>query len=197
MASRLITDYPQSNQPPKIITCTDGTEVLVDAEDYPLLARHSWYINYSADKPYVITKMKTDQSTIWRCIFMHHMILGGGSTTDHKNGNTLDNQKYNLRSATVQENGWNTRKRMVTSRGTPPTSLYKGVSRYTNTNGDFLWRVIIKLTKKNVKPEKFLRKSGFKTEIEAAQYYDEEILKLRGKWAFLNFPLSKEGGSNG
>jgi hypothetical protein len=187
MAARIIPDYPKSEQPPKVITCTDGTEVLVDAEDYPLLSRHSWYINWSGEKPYAITKMKTDLSTIWRCIFMHHMILGGGSTTDHESRNTLDNQKHNLRAANSQQNAWNTGKRQRCSGGKPPSSQYKGVVK--QPNGKFM--VHIKLTKKGVKPEKYFRKSGIPTELEAAQFYNKKIVELRGEWAWIN-PLDIE-----
>lgn len=186
MAARIIPEYPQSNQSPKVITCTDGTEVLVDAEDYPLLARHGWYINWSNEKPYAITKLKTDQSKIWRCIFMHHLILGTAVETDHKNGNTLINQKHNLRPATRQENSWNQRKRQISSTGKPPTSQYKGVRRYTNTKGEIFWQVLIKLTKKGVVPQKHFRKNGFKKEEEAALFYNHKIVELRGEFAYLN-----------
>lgn len=198
MAARLIPEYPKSNQPPKTITCTDGTEVLVDADDYPMLSRHGWYINWSGDKPYCITKLKTDQSSIWRCIFIHHLILGTAAEIDHKDSNPLNNQKHNLRPATRQENGWNQVKRQITCTGKPPSSQYKGVSKYANTKGEDLWRIIIKLTKKNEVPAKFFRRNGFKTEVEAAIYYNEEIVKLRGRWAWINqIPLSNsEGGQS-
>lgn len=186
MATRFVPDYPQSTQPPKIIICTNGMEVLVDADDYPLLSRHSWYINYSKEKPYCITKLKTDQSTIWRCIFMHHMILGGGSQTDHRDGNTLNNQKHNLRPANHQQNGWNSVKRQRTCTGKPPSSQYKGVSKYTNARGETLWRVLFVLTKKGEKPVRHFRKSGFISEEAAALCYNDEIVKHRGTWALLN-----------
>ena len=189
MATRFVPDYPQSTQPPKIITCTNGMEVLVDADDYPILSRHSWYINYSKEKPYCITKLKTDQSTIWRCIFMHHMILGGGSQTDHRDGNTLNNQKHNLRPANHQQNGWNTGKRKRCRHG-EPKSQYKGVSPYKTKSFDG-WQVIIKLTKKGERPAKHKRLGPFKTELEAAMAYNAEIVKIRGAWAWQN-PISAE-----
>lgn len=170
----------------KEIITTNGMICLVDDEDFVLLGRHNWYINYSGAKPYVITKLKTDQTTIWRCIFIHHMILGTSRRVDHIDGNPLNNQKSNLRMATVQENGWNTVKRMITSTGRPPTSLYKGVSKYVNTKGETLYRVQIKLTAKGVIPAKYMRLGPFKDEIEAAKRYNEAIVKIRGEWAMLN-----------
>jgi hypothetical protein len=186
MASRIIPEYPESGQPPKIITCTDGTEVLIDAEDYPLLSRHGWYINWSVNKPYCITKLKTDQSNIWRCIFIHHLILGTAVEIDHKDGNTLNNQKHNLRPATRQENGWNSKKRLRGPGGRPPTSLYKGVSKTKNAKGEVQWRVLIKLSKKGEVPNRHYRSPPFKTELEAALFYNEKVVELRGKFAYLN-----------
>lgn len=195
MASRIIPEYQESGQPPKIIVCTDGTEVLVDAEDYPLLSRHGWYINWSKDRPNAITKMKTDQSTIWRCIFMHHLILGTAVETDHKDQNPLNNQKHNLRPATRQQNGWNKGKPRGGRHG-EPTSQYKGVSKYKNAAGEDRYRVIIKLTKKGVKPTKYFRVDSIKDEAEAAKIYNAEIVKHRGEFAWVNTltnPTSSKG----
>lgn len=170
----------------KEIICTNGMKTLVDDEFYPLLAQHNWYINMSGKKPYVITKLKTDQTTIWRCIFMHHLIMGSSTRTDHIDGNTLNNCKSNLRLATVQENGWNTKKRQRTSSGGPPSSQFKGVSRCNGAGGRVYWRVIIKLSKKGEVPAKFARLGPFDSEIAAARAYNEEIVKHRGAFSMLN-----------
>lgn len=170
----------------KEIVTTSGLIALIDDEDFPILGRHNWYINYSGEKPYVITKLKTDQTTIWRCIFIHHMILGTSGRVDHIDGNPLNNQKWNLRMANPQQNAWNTGKRMVTSTGNAPSSLYKGVSRCEGRNGRVYYRVMIKLTKKGEKPEKYARLGPFNTEIEAAKAYNAEIVKLRGDYAWVN-----------
>lgn len=161
---------------------------LVDDEDYPLLSRHKWYILFSGKRkrPYAFTRFYTEHDTKnGKTFLMHHMIMGTSSSIDHWNQNSLDNQKENLRAATYQQNGWNKGKAKACRHG-KPSSQYKGVSKYTNTKGETLWRVIIKLTKKDETPAKYLRINNFKTEEDAAKAYDREIVKLRGKWAVTN-----------
>jgi len=67
-----------------------------------------------------------------------------------------------------------------------PLSQYKGVAKYKNSAGEDLYRVIIKATAKGVAPAKYIRINGFKCEDDAARAYNKEIVKLRGKWAWLN-----------
>lgn len=165
--------------------------VLVDDDAYPLLSRHTWYIMFSGPKkkPYAFAELYSKPKggkRIKRMFYMHQMVSGSFSQTDHANGNTLDNQFENLRPATYQENGWNSIKRQVTSTGNPPTSQYKGVSKCIAADGSVYWRVIIKLSKKYEKPTRFVRLGPFDSEIAAAQAYNEEVVKHRGKWALLN-----------
>jgi hypothetical protein len=192
MASRIIPEYPESGQPPKIITCTNGMEVLVDAEDYPLLSRHNWYINWSKHRPYAITKLKTDQSTIWRCIFMHHLILGTAVETDHKDQNPLNNQKHNLRPSTRQQNGWNKGKPRAGRFG-EASSQFKGVCKRVNAAGETVYYVLIKLSKKGEVPARHFRAGPFKDEVKAALVYNAEIVKHRGEFAWVN-PITETKG---
>ena len=181
MAIRPIPEYPISVTPPKIIKTTQGDEVLVDAEDYPLLARHIWYTHGEGKTtPYAFTVMKTERAQVWRCIFMHHLVLGTSCTIDHKDTNSLNNQKHNLRSATYRENGWNRPANKNSRTG------FKGVSEYTSKDGKKLYRVVIRLTAKGVVPIKNLKRDGFKTAKDAAIFYNEEVVKIRGKFAYLN-----------
>lgn len=165
--------------------------VLVDDDAYVLLSRHTWYIMFSGPKkkPYAFAELYSKpkgEKRVKRMFYMHQIISGSFSQTDHANGNTLDNQFENLRPATYQENGWNTRKRMVTCTGKAPTSIYKGVSLCHRADGTPYWRVIIKLSKKGEVPSRFVRLGPFDTEIEAALAYNEEVVKHRGDWACLN-----------
>lgn len=195
MAARIIPEYPKSSKAPKVIKCTNGMKVLIDEEDYPLLSRHNWYINYSVNRPYAITKLKTDQSSIWRCIFMHHLILGTAVEIDHKDQNPLNNQKHNLRPSTRQENGWNKGKPKAGRFG-KCSSQYKGVSKRTNAAGETVYYVIMKLTKKGEVPARFFRAGPFKDEIHAAKIYNAEVVKHRGKFAWVN-PIPNSAESKG
>jgi hypothetical protein len=111
--------------------------------------------------------------------------MGGAVGTDHNDRNTCNMQKSNLRASTTQQNGWN-RVKQKSMNGKPCTSKYKGVSKYISPRGQVWWNVSIKTTKKGVKPEKYVKKNRFKTEEEAALWYDEQIVKLRPGWAVTN-----------
>lgn len=170
-----LPQYPKSKQPPKTIICTDGSKVLVDSEDYPILSRHSWYIiGHSNGMLYATTKMKTDMTSIKRCLFMHHLILGSSAITDHRDRNTLNNQKHNLRPATRCENEWNKAKQK-TSGGKPCTSQYKGVSLCHGR-----WRA-------QIKRNGVLHLLGeFRNEIDAARAYNRKAEELSGEFVWLN-----------
>lgn len=170
----------------KEIICRNGEVVKVDDEDYLFLARFTWYMIGAANRDSAYPSCLIYGNSTKRFIPMHQLISGGIRGTDHIDGDRLNNQKDNLRPATYQQNAWNARKRMVTCTGNPPSSIYKGVSKYTNTKGETLWKVLFKLTKKNEKPSKYFRQHGFKNEIEAALFYNKEVVKYRGEYALLN-----------
>ena len=158
------------------IVTTDGATVLVDDEDFSILSRHNWYLNYSGKRPYAITKMKTDQSKIWRCIFMHHLIMGTATCVDHLDNNPLNNQKANLRKATRQQNNIN-KPKAPNKLGKPTSSKYKGVHKYSH-NGKF--RVCIGHNRK------VIQLGTFDNEDDAARAYNAKALELFGEYAWLN-----------
>lgn len=171
----------------KIICKTDGAEILVDDEDYPILSRFPWYRGGAGKHPMTFIYGKNDTS---QTVYMHQLIMGGMVGADHIDLNVCNMQKSNLRAATAQQNGWNKGKPKANRHG-QNTSKYKGVSKYKDADGSVWWRVIIKLTKKGEIPARFVRINGFETEIEAAQAYNKEIVKHRGKFAWLN-PIPEE-----
>lgn len=161
--------------------------VLVDDEDYPVISRYSW--RKVSQKHYAGTTIKTTNG-VEHTVYMQQMILATSTGVDHENHNVLDNQKQNLRPATYQENGWNKGKPQATRYGTP-ASQYKGVVRCIARDGRVYWRVIFKITKKGVVPAKHVRLGPFDTEIEAAKAYNAEVVKVRGRFAWLN-PIPTE-----
>lgn len=91
---------------------------------------------------------------------------------DHKNRDSMDNRRGNLRFATKSQNNMNRSGRKGTS------SKYKGVSWYKSRK---CWRAMIKVNGK--------RKSlgYYESEIEAAKVYDEAARKYQGQFAYQNF----------
>ena len=91
----------------KTIPLTQGREAIVDAADYGRLSKVKWFFRagYAArNRP----KGETGPSTI----FMHHEVLPRlpGMRTDHKNGDSLDNRRENLRHCTCHQNQFNMKK---------------------------------------------------------------------------------------
>lgn len=162
--------------------------VKVDDDDFPVLERHKWYILHSGAKkrPYAFTRFYTEQDTKnGKTFLMHHLIMGTSGSIDHINNDSLDNRKENLRVATYQENGWN-KPKSKTIRGKAPASPYKGVVRCVRASGEEYFRVLFKLSKKGDKPDRFCRMGPFETERDAALAYNEEVVKHRGQYAYLN-----------
>lgn len=161
----------------KKIPLTQGKFALVDDEDYEYLIQWKWHCmvgkwtSYAARKQYLgIVNKKIKLKTIW----MHRVINKTPShlLTDHKDGNGLNNQKFNLRDATNSQNQFNQKKQ---TRKT--LSKYKGVTFAKRRNR---WQAQIggKAHKKNI--------GYFKTELQAAKAYNKAVRILRGKYAKVN-----------
>lgn len=154
----------------KEIPLTKGKVALVDDADYPVLAAVKWHCTsngYAArrvfDRPY------------GRIVLMHRVIMGAGAhvVVDHRDLDHLNNQRHNLRLATVSENQFN-RQVQVNNR-----SGYKGVSFCQPVKK---WRARIKAGDKEVII------GYFNTPLEAAQAYDATAKVMHGAFARLNFP---------
>lgn len=93
----------------KKIPLTRNQEALVDDADYDWLSEWTWYAQWN-------THTKSFYAVRWEAglmIWMHREILGlprGGSLYgDHKDHDTLNNARCNLRAVTGSENQWNRR----------------------------------------------------------------------------------------
>lgn len=78
----------------------------VDDEDYLWLSRFRWWSSGAGDKIYVYGSPLVG----FQEIGMHRYIMGvadGKIKVDHKDGNTLNNQKSNLRRCNHRENNLN------------------------------------------------------------------------------------------
>lgn len=112
-------------------------------------------------------------------ILMHTFLMKTkqGKEIDHKDHDGLNNQRYNLRECSHQQNSWNKAKMSGTS------SKYKGVYRCKKADR---WIGKIVLNNKNC----YL--GCFKTETGAARAYNTKARELFGEYACLNVILNKK-----
>lgn len=108
-------------------------------------------------------------------ITLHSQVAGVilGSEVDHKDGDSLDNRRENLRACKHAENGRN-----LPKWSSPTSSKFKGVCHRPNGK----WQAYITLSGRQ------LYIGIFDTEEAAARAYDVEALKKHGVFARLNFP---------
>lgn len=153
----------------KEIPLTQGKTALVDDDDYDLVNAHKWHATYAYGGWYARRWVNKQPA-----MMMHRMITQAqrGEMIDHRNGNSLDNQKCNLRRASNSQNQQN-RHRLVTN-----TSGYRGVTFIKKANK---WQAGIKLQGKSYHLGWHLSPEA------AARAYDAKAQELFGEFAQCNF----------
>lgn len=115
----------------KTIPLTKGLVALVDDEDYERVNKYKWsaHLKGKAQTYYYAEHAFRLPDGGYRNALLHRFILGltpgDARLVDHKNHNTLDCRRENLRTCDRSQNRWNSRR--------PKTSAQKlkGVSRYS------------------------------------------------------------------
>lgn len=155
-----------------------GLVALVDDEDYDAAMQYRWYpvkrhCRYGDEfYAYTVAEGKTT--------YLHNIICqlhGLPKSPDHANRNGLDNQKANLRPASISQNGAN---QGLKSNN---TSGYKGASRDRRSGR---WAARIKVNYRNI------HLGCYGTAEEAARAYDRAAVEYFGEYAWLNFPPEAE-----
>lgn len=147
-----------------------GVYTTVSKQDYEKVSKFKWYASCSRG----ITVAARYR------MLMHRFIMNAkkNELVDHRDGNTLNNRRRNLRKATHAQNTRNRRKQKSKSR-------YKGVCWYKDRHK---WSAQIRFNRK-------LKHLGtFTNEIRAAQAYDRAARQLFGVYAAVNFPKKGERG---
>jgi len=163
------------------IRLTNNKYVLVDNEDYDYLNSLKWYAIRSGKNYYARRNVSKKENGITTRGYIHMQYLivdcPKGLLIDHKDRNTLNNQKSNLRICTKSQNNVN--------RAAYGKSKYMGVHYRDNKYKDHINRSIVA----SIQVNRVLKYIGaFKTDEDAAMAYDKEALKLHGEFASLNFP---------
>lgn len=97
----------------RLIPLTHGKYAKVDDKDYEFLMQWKWYAHNRRGKWYATRSIAINKKRFY--VDMHRIVNATPNVyqTDHRNGDTLDNRKVNLRSVTCQQNQQN-RKRATT-----------------------------------------------------------------------------------
>ena len=164
-------------------------EVLIDTEDWEKVSQHHWFFQSNGkgvlyvgariphpDGGYYIAPSDGGRRARRKTILLHRVIMNPppGYVVDHKNHNTLDNRKANLRVCTPLENARNVRQHKNSA------CKYKGVYK----SGKYSWAAQIRATE----DAKTIHIATCPSPEEAALAYDAEAIKRHGEFAYINFP---------
>lgn len=140
---------------------------IVDPEDEWLLRYRSW------------TPQKTKTGAVYfkaridgKQVYLHRIIAGAGprELADHKDGDTLNNRRGNLRACTRSQSNANRRRR------SDSRAPYRGITQ--TPTGRWLAQIMAE--------KKFTRIGLFDTPEAAAAAYDKKALELHGEFARIN-----------
>lgn len=154
----------------KLIKLDKGYFSKVDDSDYKSLSKYNWWACIKPNNAVYATG-SINGVRIGMADFI--MNKQKGFIIDHEDFDTLNNQRYNLRQCTRQQNQFH--QRVLTVK----TSKFKGVS-FDRARGK--WRASIFLNYKQIAIGRF------DDELEAAKAYDQNAIRLHGEFAYLNFP---------
>lgn len=138
--------------------------------DEALIQQYKWHVHGR----YVATTIKG------KVTFLHRLILNitnPGILGDHINGDTFNNTRSNLRTATRSQNRRNSRKKA------PASSKYKGTYFEKDRS---LFHAQIGYGKR------MFNLGRFRCELSSAKAYDRKALEIFGDYAHVNFESSRE-----
>jgi len=169
------------NESYRFIPLTRGQNAIVDAADFDRLCKWSWYA-YWCPKTRSFIAGRAGRTTCGEkhsTISMAREILGlrpgNPLNADHKNHNTLDNRRENLRKCKVAQNTRNRTKHTLTSGG-----KLKGITWHRGR-----WVAQIQIRQQGKRQT--IRIGRFFDPVAAAKAYDEAAKRLHGEFASLNF----------
>ncbi len=158
----------------KQVPLTRGMFALVDDEDFDRVSQFKWCARIGYNGNWYAGHYMSGKDDVFE--YLHNFITGK-KNVDHRDGDGLNNQRFNLRHCTSSQNAANSCKR----RSAKVTSSYKGVSWDSTRHR---WRMAIMINYKWIGKR-------FDTESEAALAYDFYARKFFGEFARCNFGLGE------
>jgi hypothetical protein len=159
----------------------EGVWTILEQADYYRLRHFKWvvYGNGNSGQNLYAVRLKLVSPNKTTMISMHREIMKPTDDrfVDHRNCDSLDNRRENLRFATRAENMRNRRKRRNASSQFIGVHFYKPQGNWSGTithNGKKIWL------------------GRFESEVAAAKVYDKAAKRYRGEFARLNFPQENE-----
>lgn len=142
----------------------------ISDEDYEEMVKCKWYI---CNRGYVYRNIK--KNSLKKIKLLHRLILnlenGNKLQGDHKDRNKLNNQRDNLRHATISEN----RKNSKSKGKIPYLGVYKRSDNFNKYKAKIKYQGI------------YINLGQYSTPEQAARVYDEAAKKYHGEFANLNF----------
>ncbi len=172
---------PEAPEGAAWVNLGEGIFALIDAADVQLVAGRTWFAHRAMTQKHYAANASNSRRPAGtpKWTFLHNVILPSppGFETDHIDGDTLNNRRSNLRSATRSQNVANARK---PRRPGVASSQYKGVVTLRGRN--LKWRAGIGVRGQRIDL------GCFETEEAAARAYDEAAREHFGVFATVNFP---------
>lgn len=125
-----------------LIELSRGLTTEIDDADWPIVAQYKWKANKARGSFYAISRYSIDG--VRKHVLMHRLLLGvfdRNVLVDHKDNNSLNNRRSNLRTCTHAENMRNSKVRAHSKSGV------KNVS-YIKVNGVMRWVATVRLNGK-------------------------------------------------
>ena len=162
----------------KKILLTQGKYAIVDEGDFEWLSQWKWHAVRKRDKYYATRKVmlaynRETKKITNQTIYLHRLLMGEpmGKEVDHRDGDSLNNCRFNLRECTHMQNLQNRPTRTIAKSG------YKGVT----------WDKVLKRWFVRCTANGYNHHVGYFYDVkEAALAYNKAALEYHGDFARLN-----------
>jgi hypothetical protein len=183
--SRPLPSAITTKRPPRVtgdiafIPLTKGYAAVIDAADLAKVVRISWRAHVDEDGRVYAIAHKPGSGKRGKSVPLHRFIVDAqpGQIVDHRDGDTLNDRRLNLRVCHNTQNIRNQRAHI-----NKRTSKLKGVY-FERDRGLFRAQIMVNRRKINL--------GSFVDEISAAKAYDRAALQYFGEFARCNFPIGE------